>query len=115
MTETTFPEQNKLAYTYDNNSNVLTTSAKAKPGAPALPDLVTNTVYDPTFNKPVQVTGPRGLVATLAAARRRRTSQSNGRSAILCTPAAQKSAVSASRNVRGVPRYKLVALSPPAQ
>ena len=66
VTETTFPEQNKLAYTYDQNSNVLTTAAKAKPGMPALPDLVTSYVYDPTFNKPVQVTDPRGLVTTLA-------------------------------------------------
>ena len=66
VTETTFPEQNKLAYTYDANSNVLTTTAKAKPGVPALPDLVTSYVYDPTFNKPVQVPDPRGLVATLA-------------------------------------------------
>jgi len=66
VTETTFPEQNKLAYTYDANSNVLTTIAKPKPGVPALPDLVTSYVYDPTFNKPVQVTDPRGRVTTLA-------------------------------------------------
>ena len=28
--------------------------------------LVTSAIYDPTFNKPVQVTDPRGLVTTLA-------------------------------------------------
>ena len=52
------------ALTYDINSNVLTTTATAKPGSPLSP-LVTTATYDPTYNNPLTVTDPLGLVATM--------------------------------------------------
>lgn len=61
---TTLPEGNSLGYTYDANSNVLTATATPKSGSPLSPS-TTSYTYDPTFNKPVSVTDPLGLVTTI--------------------------------------------------
>ena len=61
LTLATAPEGNTVGYTYDLASNVLTITRTPKPGS-ALSPLVTTTTYDPTFNKPLTVTDPRGLV-----------------------------------------------------
>jgi len=52
-----------VAYTYDLRSNVLTVTRTPKPGS-GLSPLVTTTTWDPTFNKPLTITDPRGLVTT---------------------------------------------------
>lgn len=65
LTLATAPEGNSTAYTYDLKSNVLSVTQTPKPGSPLSP-LVTTTTYDPTFNKPLTVTDPRGLVTTMA-------------------------------------------------
>ena len=63
VTQTTAPEGNATAYTYDLASNVLTVTQTPKPGSPLSP-LVTTTTYDPIFNKPLTITDPRGKVTT---------------------------------------------------
>ncbi|MBX9943888.1 MAG: hypothetical protein K2Y40_07395 [Reyranella sp.] len=63
VTQTKAPEGNATSYTYDLASNVLTVTQTPKPGSPLSP-LVTTTTYDPTFNKPLTITDPRGLVTT---------------------------------------------------
>ncbi len=65
LTLATAPEGNTAGYTYDLKSNVLTATRTPKPGS-GLSPLVTTTTYDPTFNKPLTVTDPRGLVATMS-------------------------------------------------
>ena len=65
LTLATAPEGNTVGYTYDLASNVLTVTRTPKPGSPLSP-LVTATTYDPTFNKPLTVTDPRGLVTAMS-------------------------------------------------
>lgn len=64
LTLATQPEGNTTGYTYDLKSNPLTVTRTPKPGS-SLSSLVTTTTYDPTFNKPLTVTDPRGLVTTM--------------------------------------------------
>lgn len=65
LTLTTAPEGNTVSFVYDSNNNILSTTETKKPGSPLSP-LVTTFVYDPLFNKPIQKTDPRGLIAFLS-------------------------------------------------
>ncbi len=60
----TAPEGNTIGYTYDLASNPLTVTRTPKPGS-GLTALLTTTTWDPTYNKPLTVTDPRGLVTTM--------------------------------------------------
>ncbi len=60
----TAPEGNTVGYTYDLASNPLTVTRTAKPGS-GLSPLTTTTTWDATFNKPLTVTDPRGLVTAM--------------------------------------------------
>jgi RHS repeat-associated protein len=73
-TSTTLPEGSSTAYTYDATvnpwaNNVASIVRNPKPGSPLSPS-TTSYLYDPTFNKPIKVTGPpttanpTGLVTT---------------------------------------------------
>lgn len=59
----TLPEGNSVNYTYDANSNILTTTANPKPGSSLAPIVVTNT-YDPVYNKVKTSIDPRGFTTT---------------------------------------------------
>jgi RHS repeat-associated protein len=63
LVSTIAPEGGAVAYTYDINSNVLTSVATPKPGSPLSP-LSTTYSYDSVFNKPTRIVDPRGLVTT---------------------------------------------------
>ena len=64
VTLATAPEGNSTAYTYDLKSNVLSVTRTPKPGS-LLSPLVTTTIYDSFYNKPLTVTDPRGLVTAM--------------------------------------------------
>ena len=67
LTLTTAPEGGTvaLAYSTDFLNNVVQVTRTAKPGSGLTP-LVTTYGYDPIYNKPVLVTDPLGLVATMS-------------------------------------------------
>jgi RHS repeat-associated protein len=65
LTKVTAPGTGSTSYAYDPNGNVLSITAIPKPGSP-LASLVTTYSYDPVFNKPVSVTDPLGLVASMS-------------------------------------------------
>ena len=59
----TMPEKNSVSMTYDNKNNVLSTTAKAKPTAPAS-DIVNAFTYDPAWNKVATLTDGRNFTTT---------------------------------------------------
>ena len=65
-TKTCLPAGNRISYEYDLNSNVIKATRNAKSLPNLVKTLVPSAIYDPTFNKPIQITDPRGLVTTLA-------------------------------------------------
>jgi len=59
----TMPEENSVLMSYDNKNNVLSTTAKAKPGS-SLADIVNTFTFDPVWNKVATVTDGRGFITT---------------------------------------------------
>ncbi len=68
LVQTTLPEGGQTLYSYASANawanNIASVTQVPKPGASPPPSLVTS--YHTTFNKPVTVTDPRGLVTTLS-------------------------------------------------
>ncbi len=65
-TKRKLPAGNSISYEYDRNSNIIKTTRNDKSSLNPVKTLVTSAIYDPTFNKPVQIVDPRGLVTSLA-------------------------------------------------
>ena len=59
--ETTFPEGNKRVLSYDGRGNVVTATAKAKPGA-LVADIVSNATYPPSCTTPASCNKPTTTV-----------------------------------------------------
>ncbi len=70
LSSTTLPEKGVISYTYATSpnawaNNVASMVRTPKPLSPLSP-LITSYTYDASFNKPLTVTDPRGLVTTMA-------------------------------------------------
>ncbi len=63
LKQATMPEGNSTVYTYDDNNNVLTVTAKAKPGS-GLSDIVNTFTYHSTWNKVATAQDGRGNTTT---------------------------------------------------
>ncbi|CAN5129292.1 hypothetical protein BH10PSE6_BH10PSE6_20880 [soil metagenome] len=70
LVRTTLPEGGRTLYSYASTNawanNIASATRAPKPGASPPASLVTSYTYHPTFNKPLTVTDPRGLVTTMS-------------------------------------------------
>jgi RHS repeat-associated protein len=66
VTERTFPEGDKVKYTYDARDNPASLTKCPKTGCGAGNDLVVSATWDPTWNKPLSVTDAMGRTTTFS-------------------------------------------------